>query len=415
MKLKAGVCLFSVLFLGFVFFGCTTEDSDSPPEYDDDIILHTKWPFPVGVSVPGAATNNNSSLASDNNALRTSSRQHQFLKHFRVVVAENEMKPNAMLPTSEGGAYRWTNADALISYAKENGMGIRGHTLFWHDQTPTWFFRGSGTGGRATKAELYARMENYTKAVFEKYRGDVGWWDVCNEVVDHDVYTNGGARINSEYTKIMEDSGLTGINRYEYVLKAFQWARQYANANGGTNVKLYLTDYGIERPFAGSTSGSKQEAFEGLVDYLIRNNAPIDGVGFQSHFRLYDHPVSQISQGIDKFAAKTRGGTRLKVQICELDISIFSSAKGESAATTMGRNVLNQRLSDLANTYREFFDMFEQKYNEGKLDMVVVWGIADGHSWLNNHPVSGRTDHPLLFNRNYRGKEAYNKLVTNRD
>jgi endo-1,4-beta-xylanase len=69
----------------------------------------------------------------------------------------------------------------------------------------------------------------------------------------------------------------------------------------------------------------------------------------------------------------------------------------------------------LAQTYRDFFDMFEQKYNEGKLDMVLIWGIADGHSWLNNHPVSGRTDHPLLFNRNYRAKEAYNKLVTDRE
>jgi endo-1,4-beta-xylanase len=102
------------------------------------------------------------------------------------------------------------------------------------------------------------------------------------------------------------------------------------------------------------------------------------------------------------------------VQICELDFSVFSGAQGEINDTRINNNVLLARLTDLANTYRDFFDMFEEKYEEGKLDLVIIWGIADGHSWLNNHPISGRMDHPLLFNRNYRAKEAYRMLVDNR-
>jgi endo-1,4-beta-xylanase len=279
--------------------------------------------------------------------------------------------------------------------------------LIWHDQTPSWFFQGN-------KTQLYTRMENHIRTVFEKYGGRIDTWDVCNEVIDHTSYTSGGARRDSEYTKIMEDSGLRGIERFEYVLRAFQWARQYANANGGTNVKLYLTDYGVERPFTGDTAGSKQQALKELVEWLIKQGAPIDGVGFQGHFRLYDHPVSEISAGIDLFSNISISGTKkIMVQICEMDIQIFSNAKNEINTPTLSGGILNERLSDQADTYRDFFDMFKTKFKQGTLDMVLVWGLADGHSWLNfrdDYP-SGRQDYPLLFNRNYNGKEAYYKLV----
>jgi endo-1,4-beta-xylanase len=55
--------------------------------------------------------------------------------------------------------------------------------------------------------------------------------------------------------------------------------------------------------------------------------------------------------------------------------------------------------------------MFAVKYKEKKIDMVLVWGLADGHSWLNYHPAQGRTDYPLLFDRDYLPKPAFWALV----
>ncbi|MDR2964668.1 MAG: endo-1,4-beta-xylanase [Treponema sp.] len=415
-----------------LFIGCPPDKDEDIVhyEYNDTTILSSKWPFPVGAAVPGAGTNNGGPVA-DNNALSQSSRQHQFLKHFNVLVAENEMKPEAILPANRPSGdpsewtaadFRFTNAKALADYAKNNGKKMRFHTLIWHDQTPAWFFRNPGGTAQASKAELYEHMEHFIRVVFEwveynGYNDTILWWDVVNEAVAHDTK---GARPptgdgRSLYTAIMRAAG--GTNDYEFIVKAFQWARQYADENNCTNAKLYLTDFGVERPFfrGSEPQTSKQADFKALVEYLIAQGAPIDGVGFQGHFRMYDHPVNQISEGIDMFAALTRNSTNLKVQICELDFSIYSNAKGEGQAKTISTtNLLNTRLNDLADTYRSFFNMFEQKFDDGKLDMVIIWGIADGHSWLNNHPVSGRTDYPLLFSRNYKGKEAYNKLVTNR-
>ena len=368
---------------------------------DGSVILHTRWPFMTGAAAPtGAFTAGNG--------------QYPLLRHFNVLVAENDMKPQSIMPGSKPavfpGAYNWTNADKLVNYAKANNTEVRGHVLVWHSQTPDYLFDVSGGTTTMTKDTLYDRMEKHIKTVFEKYRGDVGWWDVCNEVVgDNGQIRPAGSPSGggSWYTKVMENSGLTGTDRYEFVLKAFLWARQYADANSGTNVKLYLTDYNIEY------GGAKQTEFENLINYLITNNAPIDGVGFQCHIK-WDWPsVTEISNTIDKFAAKTRNdGIKLMTQVTELDMSLFSyNSEDTGKVTTLADAVRDSRLATQAAKYRQLFDMFKQKYDAGKLDMVLLWGIADGHSWLNNHPVSGRTDYPLLFDRQYKPKEAYQKLV----
>jgi endo-1,4-beta-xylanase len=455
MKLKSFVSILMLAAVMMVFFGCD-ENGDKPfeePNFDHDIILHTRWPFPVGVAVPGPGTVNIPGGASANNALLPDNPQHQFLKHFNVVVAENEMKPDALMPESRPNItgtgryatddadfntwkanYRWDNARALVDFAQANNKLVRGHTLIWHAQTPLWFFRNPANSGQASIDQLYLHMDMHIRTVMEKFAEKIHSWDVVNEVIGQ---RNSGPRAgatpadgeDSWYSKIMIDGGKTGNDIYEFVLFAFQRARHWADFYHDTAVQLYLTDFGVERPFNRSPPTSpnpnpwgwgvtsKQADFKALVEWLIEKGAPIDGVGFQGHFRLYDHPVSQISEGIDMFSdiVITQSPPRkIMVQICELDFSIFSGAKNENQNTTIDENLLGERLSDLAQNYRDFFDMFEEKYKAGRLNMVLIWGIADGHSWLNTHPVPGRTDYPLLFNRNYRAKEAYIKLVENR-
>lgn len=38
-------------------------------------------------------------------------------------------------------------------------------------------------------------------------------------------------------------------------------------------------------------------------------------------------------------------------------------------------------------------------------------GIADNHTWLNNHPVKGRRDYPLLFDTLQQPKEAFFRVI----
>jgi endo-1,4-beta-xylanase len=43
--------------------------------------------------------------------------------------------------------------------------------------------------------------------------------------------------------------------------------------------------------------------------------------------------------------------------------------------------------------------------------MMGFWGTHDGRSWLNNYPVKGRTNYPLLFDRQYQPKPAFGSVL----
>jgi endo-1,4-beta-xylanase len=76
------------------------------------------------------------------------------------IVVENAMKWDSLQPSE--GAFNFSQADAMVGFAENNGMKIRGHTLVWHNQTPGWVFQGAG----ATKAGLLERIRKHvtTKA-----------------------------------------------------------------------------------------------------------------------------------------------------------------------------------------------------------------------------------------------------------
>jgi len=414
----------TILYLSTMQFGNTTayvadfEIKINGEVVSNDIIidnslpaLHTKWPFRVGTAIIDYFS------PIFVNYTDPASPHHTLLRHFNVMVAETQMKPAYIMPEpwTPNGAYRWTKADRFLEYSQANNISMRGHVLFWHQSTPKEFFQGSGREGRATINELYTRMEHHARTVFQKCGGSIEWWDVVNEVVGENGPRRGGGLESvvpetqfSLYTRIMEDAGKTSMDRYEFVLNAFRWARQYADANGGQNVKLFLTEYNIESP------GAMQTEFLRLLDWLIANNAPIDGVGIQGHINLNSPSVREFSRVIDTIAAKRNPvtGRNLVVQVCELDIALFRPNEGNR--TTLSDRELNTRLTQQARRYRELFNMFEQKYNEGKLDMVVLWGIADGQSAANFVTVSDRVEHPLLFDRNFQPKPAFHELIRGR-
>ena len=76
------------------------------------------------------------------NHLETPAEAAMIKKHFGCLTAENYMKPASIL--RRDGTYNYVQADRIVSFAKENNLKMRGHTLVWHSQTPPWFFTGDG-------------------------------------------------------------------------------------------------------------------------------------------------------------------------------------------------------------------------------------------------------------------------------
>jgi endo-1,4-beta-xylanase len=59
----------------------------------------------------------------------------------------------------------------------------------------------------------------------------------------------------------------------------------------------------------------------------------------------------------------------------------------------------------LAKRYRDLFAVFLK--NKDVLERVTFWGLSNRDSWLNGWPIRGRTNHPLLFDRQRRPTPAF--------
>lgn len=99
--------------------------------------------------------------------------------HFNAITFENRLKWESVHPQPD--QYRFVPVDALMDFAKDNGMKVIGHTLVWHSQTPDWVFEHPD-GTPLTREELLARMEDHIKTVVGRYRGQIYSWDVVNEL-----------------------------------------------------------------------------------------------------------------------------------------------------------------------------------------------------------------------------------------
>lgn len=91
------------------------------------------------------------------------------------VTPENAMKWDAV--EAVRGAPSYARADAVVAFAREHGLRVRGHTLVWHDQRPAWVDDSLDAG------DLRAALETHIARTVGRYRGQVAVWDVVNEAI----------------------------------------------------------------------------------------------------------------------------------------------------------------------------------------------------------------------------------------
>lgn len=322
--------------------------------------------FPAGMKIGTA-------IVSDH--MNPENIHHDLLRHFNTLVYGNEMKQDAIQPKE--GAFVFGKADALVKYAQATGVKLRGHTLVWHQQYPSWLFKDPEDGTKmASKDLLLKRLETHIKTLVGRYKGQFDSWDVVNEAIAED-----GTLRDSPYLKI--------VGSDEYIEKAFRWAHEADPA-----AKLVLNDYNTEY------GGAKQDGFYKEVKSLLDRGVPVTAVGFQTHIAINRPQVNDIRDAIRKFAA-----LGLEVQITELDVSIYGDYSENK------KKITRDILMDQAARYSALFKMFREEYEAGRLSTVLIWGMSDDETWLDNHPKTGRTDYPLLFGKDLQPKPAYWTVV----
>lgn len=308
-------------------------------------------------------------------------------EHFSAIVAENCMKSGPIQPKE--GEFNFELADRFVEYGMQNDKFITGHCLIWHSQAPGWFFTDS-LGNEVDHDVLIERMKTHIYTVVGRYKGKVKGWDVVNEAIEDD-----GSYRKSRFYKILGE---------DFIKYAFQFAHE-----ADPDCELYYNDYSMSVP-------GKRNGVVAMVSKLKEQGVKIDGIGMQTHIGL-DYPqIEQFEASMEAFAA-----LGLKVMITEMDISVLPLPKWNQSADISTNIEYQEKLNPyteglpdsvriaLDERYAEFFKLFleHKKY----VTRVTVWGVNDGISWKNGFPVRGRTDYPLLFDRNNQAKTVVPVLI----
>ena len=304
----------------------------------------------------------------------------QILKdQFNSISAEYQMKPDIIAPTE--GSFDWTVPDAMVQFAEDNGMVVRGHALLWHLSTPDYFLEGS-------PAEVRAKLENYVTEVVSRYRGRIFAWDVVNEVITDDDSASDPYRRSGWW----DASG----GNADYIDWAFNAARA-----ADPDCLLFINEYSTR--FAGKR-GRYIEVIRDLVDRGI----PVDGVGHQMHLNV-DTQASDALAAIDAIDNEFMG---LIQHVTELDISLYPDpgscfVNQTGCRPDYGNNVPDNIITRQAELYRDLFDGFAER---SSVTSVSTWGVSDEQSWLNTVPIE-RTNAPLLWDRDRNAKPGLQAIL----
>lgn len=338
-------------------------------------------------------------------------------KHFNSFTLENEMKPESMLGSQNatlisvadakeqgyviGDDYKETTVpklnletiDGVLKIAKEHGIRMRAHTLMWHQQTPTWFFKEGyqASGDVVDEETMNARLEYFIRTMVRyvmdkeiELTGKAGSlvyaWDVVNEYVHRS-----NAATSPTWTSVYGDQGL----KPTYVKAAFRYAYdELKKKNVQDQVTLFYNDY--------DTYFSVEDEIA-LVNYINEGEEAkiCGGIGMQSHVDVSRPTLEEYGAALDAFLA-----TGLEVQITELDITInFDTDESNGRTPTYAYKNEDQTNEDQAAFTKDFMKMIVEKHknrdktvNPKGITGITIWGLYDSISWRSSCK-------PLFFSR----------------
>lgn len=334
-------------------------------------------------------------------------------KHFNSITMENEMKPDAvlgskvtMITKAEAQKlgyiipdnYKETSVpklnfdriDKILQTAYDNGLGLRGHTLLWHSQTPAWFFGIDYDADEDAVDEdtMDARIDFYVSTVMDhvmqkekEIAGENGKivyaWDVVNE------YLHRGRAWSLNWTSVYGDMKGTP----SYVKRAFERAYEMLEKYDATDkVTLFYNDY---------DTYFEVEDLLALVNFINEGEKAkiCSGIGMQSHVDIKRPTIEEYGAALEKFMA-----AGYEVQITELDFTInFDTDGTDKKDPSYDYENEGETIEEQAAFVKDFMEMVIAKQkNRDKtvspkgITGLTIWGLYDSISWR------GKSQ-PLLF------------------
>lgn len=277
---------------------------------------------------------------------------------FNLLTPENDMKIGVIEPRQ--GTFDFSHADAIMTFAKANGLWVRGHTLVWGQDLPDWL-----VNGHFTRQQAIDILRTYILTVVGHFKGQVIAWDVVNEAMD-------GAQLKNTFW-------LQTIGP-DYIALAFGWAHQ-----ADPQAALYYNDWGDDEV------GPKFDAILSMVNTLRSQGLQVDGVGMETHIGFgSSFKPEDVKTNMERL--KEAG---LDVEVSEMDVQLGGLPGDASTKLQEQADIFGQAASICAAA--------------GNCRSFTVWGVCDRYTWLSQ--VVAGPQQPLLFDANYQPKPAYAAVV----
>jgi endo-1,4-beta-xylanase len=297
------------------------------------------------------------------------------LRECNIMVHENDLKWTVVRPNPTD--FNFHNADRLITWAEQNGMKVRGHTLTWlrPDRNPDWL--NNYDFGSRPGAEAERMVREHISTVCRRYGDRIFSWDVVNEAIDP---RTGGLRTDAFSRHLGEN--LLDI--------AFDAAREAV-----PNAVLVYNDFMTWGP----NSARHREGVLALLQRMKGRGVPVHMLGVQAHIGAGE--VGDVV-GTMTFDAREEAdwksfmdaavGMGHRLAITELDVSETGTPADVDARDRVMADLL-RRYMDMMLRYRE-------------LDHIMAWGMLDAYSWLQSRTrrLDGRLKRPALYDTSYRPK-----------
>ncbi|BBD99728.1 1,4-beta-xylanase [Sphingobium amiense] len=308
----------------------------SPAKLDGDAIptgpglaeLGSRTDLPVGVFASDGSFNDAAYLAA-------------IQRNCDLFAPMNELKRRVVEPVP--GKYDFPRAEKMVAWASRARMRVHGHTLVWHKGDPKW------VAPLLAKSSDERLITDHVTYVMSRFRGRIGSWDVVNEAIQPTDGRSDGLR-NSIWLQAFGE---------HYIDLAFQAARKADPA-----ATLLLTDYGLETDHP--VSQARRKAMLELLERLLKRGVPIDGVGFQAHFRRYGYPFN--AKIFRPFLDRIRD-LGLKFSVNEFDVADWNGPLDQE-----------QRDLDVADLTARFADLV---LSYPQLQWFMCFGLSDRYTWLN--------------------------------
>lgn len=361
MKFIIPFVLCSLLIAGFLFNNKTASEQNTENKSyaitDTALKLKAIAKFPIGASV-------------DPKRLYIIKQYGNIVSgQFNSVTTENALKWATVQP--EETRFNFNKGDSIVAFAQKNGLRVHGHVLVTVSSSslPEWVNEFKGDD-----AAWESMFKNHIQTIVKHYKGKIASWDVVNETFDE----KGQVRTTTQSNEVNNWAKHLGS---DYTAKAFQYARE-----ADPDVLLFYNDNKQE------SSEKKLNAIINMVADFKKRGIPIDGLGLQMHINI-NTSNNGIANALRKLTA-----TGLKIHISELDIRI-NPKNNSFFDSTAALKAQADKYYFIAHAYTTIVPKAQQ-YG------ITFWNVTDKDSWITLSKKA--KDSPLLFDKNYKQKTAFN-------